>query len=111
MLAFPVAVRRLPRSATAISAVQVRYPGGRGILREILAEATGRGFAIDDVATEMLTPRQPSAGPDDRGTGNPMVRVTLHVHGRQPVTELAAALSELEHVDAVLASDTNAIDE
>jgi hypothetical protein len=35
----------------------------------------------------------------------------LHVHGRQPVTELAAALSELEHVDAVLASDANVIDE
>jgi len=33
------------------------------------------------------------------------------VHGRQPVTELAAALSELEDVDAVLASDANAIDE
>jgi hypothetical protein len=38
-----------------------------------------------------------------------MVRVTLHVHGRQPVTELAAALSELEHVDPVLASDANAM--
>jgi putative Mg2+ transporter-C (MgtC) family protein len=111
VLAFPVAVRRLPRSATAISAVQVRYPDGRGILREILAEATSRGFAIDDVATETLTPRQSSAGQDDRDPGNPMVRVTLHVHGRQPVTDLAAALSELEHVDAVLASDTNAIDE
>jgi hypothetical protein len=33
MLAFPVAVRLLPRSATVISAVQVRYPDGRGILR------------------------------------------------------------------------------
>src|ERR1700685_3737768 len=51
MLAFPVAVRRLPRSATAISAVQVRYPDGRGILREILAGTTGLGFAIDDLAT------------------------------------------------------------
>jgi putative Mg2+ transporter-C (MgtC) family protein len=111
MLAFPVAVRRLPRSATAISALQVRYPDGRGILREILAEATRRGFAIDDVATETLGSRPSSTGRDDRDSGSPMVRVTLHVHGRQPVTELAAALSELEDVDAVLASDANATDE
>jgi len=111
VLAFPVAVRRLPQSATAISALQVRYPEGRGILREILAEATSRAFTIDDVATETLTPRQSSTGQDDLDTGNPMVRVALHVHGRQPVTELAAALSELEHVDAVLARDASVIDE
>jgi putative Mg2+ transporter-C (MgtC) family protein len=111
VLAFPIAVRRLPRSATAISALQVRYPDGHGILREILTEATSRGFAIDDVATESLGSRQSSEGHNDRDPGNPMVRVTLHVHGRQPVTELAAALSELEHVDAVLASDANVRDE
>ena len=40
-----------------------------------------------------------------------MVQVTLHVHGRQPVTDLAAALSDLPGVDAVLAADVNAIDE
>ncbi len=81
MLAFPVAVRRLPRSATAISALQVRYPDGRGILREILAEATRRGFAIDDVATQTLGTLKSSTGRDDRDPGNPMVSVTLHVHG------------------------------
>src|SRR6202167_4130938 len=111
VLAFPIAVRRLPRSATAISALQVRYPAGRGILREILAEATRRGFAIDDVATESLGARPSSQSRSDRDSGTPMVRVTLHVHGRQPVTELAAALAELEDVHAVLASDANAIDE
>jgi putative Mg2+ transporter-C (MgtC) family protein len=113
VLAFPVATRRLPRSATAISAVQVRYPDGRGILRDVLAEATRRGFAIDDVATETLGPRTEAAGPDHQGSGpgRPMVQVTLHVHGRQPVTELAAALSELEDVDAVLATDASAAGE
>src|SRR3984957_15142608 len=30
---FPVVTRRLPRSTTAISALRVRYPDGRGILR------------------------------------------------------------------------------
>jgi putative Mg2+ transporter-C (MgtC) family protein len=33
-VAFPVVTRRLPRSATAISALRVRYPDGRGILRK-----------------------------------------------------------------------------
>ena len=40
-----------------------------------------------------------------------MVEVALHVHGRQSVNELAAALSELDDVDVVLASDVHAIDE
>jgi putative Mg2+ transporter-C (MgtC) family protein len=110
-LVFPVAVRRLPKSATAISALQVRYPDGRGILRDVLKEATTRGFAIDDVATEALGAREPSPGQRAGERGRSMVQVTLHVHGRPPVTELAAALSELDDVDAVLATDANAIDE
>ena len=60
-MAFPVAVRRLPRSATAISALRVRYPDGQGILRNVLREATTRGFAIDDIEAEVLGPgRSPS---------------------------------------------------
>ncbi len=33
------------------------------------------------------------------------MEVTLHVHGKQPVAELAAALSELDYVEAMLAQD------
>jgi hypothetical protein len=33
---FPLATRRLPRSATAVSVLRVRYPDGRGILRDVL---------------------------------------------------------------------------
>ena len=105
-LAFPVVTRRLPRSATAISALRVTYPDGRGILRAVIAETTSRGFAIDDMATESIGPL-PGLPGDDIGR-RPTVQVTLHVHGRQPVTELAAALSELEDVHAVLAADANA---
>src|ERR1700691_5702865 len=36
--------RRLPRSATAISALRVSYPDGRGILRQVLKVVTERGF-------------------------------------------------------------------
>lgn len=39
------------------------------------------------------------------------MEVALHVHGRQSVKELAAALSEPDGVDVVLASDVHAIDE
>jgi putative Mg2+ transporter-C (MgtC) family protein len=99
-LGFPQVTRRLPRSSTAISALEVRYPDGRGVLRDVLHEATARGFTIDDVATEA------NAGPRPR-----MVGLTLHVHGKNSVNELAAALSELDGVDAVVARDVNAIDE
>jgi putative Mg2+ transporter-C (MgtC) family protein len=105
VLGFPVITRRLPTSATAISALHVTYPDGRGILRTLIAETTGRGFAIDDMATESMGQSSEQSG------GQAMVQVTLHVHGRQPVTDLAAALSELQGVQAVLATDANAIDE
>jgi putative Mg2+ transporter-C (MgtC) family protein len=108
-LAFPLAVRRLPRSATAISALEVRYPDGRGILRDVLAETTSRGFAIDDIATQALG--QPPASHASPPSRRPLVQVTLHVHGRQPVTDLAAALSEISDVSAVLATDANTTDE
>jgi putative Mg2+ transporter-C (MgtC) family protein len=109
-LAFPLAVRRLPRSATAVSALRVRYPDGRGILRSVIAEATSRGFAIDDLSAEHI---RAGRGPDGEH-GQPrraVVQMTLHVHGRQPVTDLAAALSEPPEVEAMLATDANAVDE
>jgi putative Mg2+ transporter-C (MgtC) family protein len=94
-LAFPQLTRRLPRSATAISAIQVRYPDGRGILRRVLAAATDRDFTIDGVVTE--------ASPGGRRTRT--IELTMHVHGRAPVDELVAALSELDDVEAVQAVD------
>ena len=110
-LGFPLGVRRLPRSATAISALRVRYPDGHGILRDVLREATMRGFAIDNVETQTLdSRRRPGAGQDVVAEPR-TVEVMLQVHGRQSVNDLAAELSELQDVYAVLASDANAIDE
>ncbi|HEY1344741.1 MAG TPA: hypothetical protein VGF54_07150 [Streptosporangiaceae bacterium] len=108
---FPLATRRLPRSATAVSVLRVRYPDGRGILRDVLREATTRGFAIDDVATEAVGYRRPPSGQNGQRAERPLVEVTLNVHGKNSVNELAAALSEQEGVDAVLATDANTIDE
>lgn len=109
-IVFPVVTRRLPRSATAISALNVRYPDAQGILRDVLREATTRGFIIDDVETQALGPQQAAPGNGGPGPGR-MVEVTLHVHGKDSVNDLAAGLTDLEHVQAVLASDANAIDE
>jgi putative Mg2+ transporter-C (MgtC) family protein len=107
-LLFSFVARRLPISATAVSALRVRYPDGRGLLRQVLREATERGFAIDDVSAETVS--KPNGGKKSNGQP-PMVEVTLHVHGKRSVNELAASLSDLDYVDAVLASDVNAIDE
>jgi putative Mg2+ transporter-C (MgtC) family protein len=102
-LAFPLLTHRLPRSATAISPMVVRYHDGRGILREVLRIATGQGFVIDEVSTETSSNDGPGAGRQR------LVEVTLHVHGRTPVDDLAATLSELDGVEAVASGDVNAI--
>ena len=100
---------RLPAAAPFRNrdlALPVRYPDGRGILRNVLREATARGFAIDDVATEALGYRRPP-GPAGTLPEPRMVEVTLHVHGKNFINELAAALSEQQDVNAVLATDAN----
>jgi acetolactate synthase regulatory subunit len=66
------------------------YTDGRGILREVLAEATRRGFAVVRVAT------------DRHGAD---VALTLDVQGRGSVQALALALDELEGVLEVAAAD------
>jgi putative Mg2+ transporter-C (MgtC) family protein len=106
-LVFPEVTRRLPRSSTAISVIRVRYPDGRGILRRLLQVATSQGFAIDELSTDAqhLGPDWADEETRERRT----VEVTMQVHGRASVNDLAAALSELEDVDAVVAGDANAI--
>jgi putative Mg2+ transporter-C (MgtC) family protein len=96
--AFPALARRLPRSPDTASALVIRYPDGRGVLRRLLQTATSHGFTIGEVSARSLA--APAA--PDPGKGTPMVEVSLHVHGRYPVSELAAAFSEIDDVDAVL---------
>ena len=114
-LAFQHVARWLPRSGTAISPIMVRYADGRGILRDVLRVATGQGFVIDEVSAELpghagITGHAGIAARDGQAAPPlPMVQVTLHVHGRSPVDDLAASLSELDGVEAVSAGDVNAI--
>jgi putative Mg2+ transporter-C (MgtC) family protein len=93
VLGFPFLVRRLPVSTTAISVIRVRYLDGRGLLRDVLHRATARGFVVSEVATESVDSQ--------------LVEVTLQVHGRASVNELAAELSEVAGVSAVIADDVN----
>jgi putative Mg2+ transporter-C (MgtC) family protein len=117
-LAFPQLTRRLPRSATAISVVRVRYPDGRGILRDVLGLATARGFAVDELSTATAGNGRPAANgrshagkPGGATGGRPMVEVTLQVHGKGRVNDLAAELSEIPDVQAVAADDVHAVGE
>ena len=115
-LLFPILRRWLPIGRGS-SALLIRYPDGRGILRQVLNQVTQRGFIIDDLSTEAPGDR-PSGGPGRRlvvggsDADHPQqVTVSLHVHGRHPVSELIAALSDLDYVDAVVASDLDAADD
>jgi putative Mg2+ transporter-C (MgtC) family protein len=113
VLGFPPIVRHLPRSASAISMISVRYLDGRGVLREVLRHTTERGFAVAEVATSSIhggtrpTEKHDSGSMLEAPTNAAMVEVTLRIHGLGSVNELAAALSEVDGVEAVQAGDIN----
>jgi putative Mg2+ transporter-C (MgtC) family protein len=107
-LAFPALTRHLPRSATAISAIQVRYPDGRGILRDVLEQVTVSGFAVDELSTARGNGNGNGRAPASRAGTHPMVQVTMQVHGKGQLNDLAAGLSELPGVHAVVADDMQA---
>jgi putative Mg2+ transporter-C (MgtC) family protein len=83
---------RLPRG----SGLRIVYADGRGILRELLAEATRRGFTIASVATSH----------HDAG-GTAAVALTLEVQGRGSVQDLALAFDEHEGVLEVSAAEAD----
>jgi putative Mg2+ transporter-C (MgtC) family protein len=89
--------RRLPASPYAPSAVRVVYEDGQGILRKVLETCTSRDFKVADVNV-------------DRGEDpGEYVAVSLEVHGRAHVADLAADLGEIDGVHAVSAGDVNEI--
>jgi putative Mg2+ transporter-C (MgtC) family protein len=103
-LILPIAWRRLPLGDAGTSTLRVRYADGHGILRQVLSEATQQGFAIDDLSAEQASDGSPGSGmqAEDKPA---MVTVTMHVHGKRPISELAGALTDMGLVDAVVASD------
>lgn len=99
-LLLPLARRHLRLPNPGTSTLRVRYPDGQGMLRTILNEATQRGYTIDDLSAETASDVESST-----------VTVTMHVHGRRPVSELATVLTDLDLVSAVVASDRHGADE
>jgi putative Mg2+ transporter-C (MgtC) family protein len=105
---FPTLARQLPHSSSVISVIRVHYPDGKGVLREVLALATARGFALSEISTEAIGyQRAPEVERGQTSDESPMVSVTMHVRGQALVNDLVAALTELPGVDAVLADDAN----
>jgi len=110
-LILPLARQHLPLAAPGTSTLRVRYPDGHGILRRVLNEATQRGFAIDDLSTEQVSDRSAASGAGESNGRPAVVAVTMHVRGKRPVSELASALTELDLVDAVVATSRQDADE
>lgn len=109
---FPQLSRRLPRASASLSVIRVRYPDGRGVLRQILALATARGFTLSEISTEAIGYQRASGSNSSRDAeGTPMVSVTLQVRGQALINDLVAALTELPGVDAVLADDAEFLGE
>lgn len=115
VFAFPPLTKAMHKALRTPLVLRVNYLDGHGVLRDVLAETTGRGFSVDEVATE----RQPgtSAGRElgrdvrrDRdaattSTEQRIVSMVMRVSGKASITDLAAALSELDGVVGVNASN------
>jgi putative Mg2+ transporter-C (MgtC) family protein len=100
--AFKWLARRLPGSFSGTT-VRARYRQGQGVLGQLLQAATSRGFTIDELSTER--PGCQPSGSQASAAGDNLTELTLQVRGRAPVNELAAVLSEIPGVEAVVAED------
>jgi len=93
-------VRRVPGSRLAPVGLMVDYHDGRGVLREVLAECTSRGFVVTHLTTQ-------HARPDEHQRAG-VVRLWIQVQGRSSVPELAASIAG---IDGVLDVDSGGRDE
>jgi putative Mg2+ transporter-C (MgtC) family protein len=94
---YTVVVRHLPQSLFRPSPLVVSYRDGEGVLRDVLAECTQRGFAVRHLSSRR------DVSEDD--TAAAVVTVSLDLVGRGSETGLAAALSDLSGVLSVDTSD------
>jgi putative Mg2+ transporter-C (MgtC) family protein len=97
---FTPLAHRLSRRLPGTHVVRMTYRDGEGVLRRALAECTGRGFAVRELATA-----EPEEGRD--GDGDRRVSVRLTVEGRGAGTDLATWLADVDGVLAVTAGDVD----
>jgi putative Mg2+ transporter-C (MgtC) family protein len=95
VLGYPRLAAALPGSRYAVHGLQLVYADGRGVLREVLAECTRRGFAIVRVTTRRL----------EREAA---VSATLELQGQPAAEPLAVALSDMDGVLEVHTTDPDA---
>jgi putative Mg2+ transporter-C (MgtC) family protein len=88
---------RLPRSKYAQSTIRLSYLDGRGALRAVLAECTRRDFTIGDLTIDQHE-RDPRT-----------VTVWLELRGAGAISDLTAALAELDGILAVSGDDANSL--
>ncbi len=97
VLAFTPVAARLPRSKYAPSRVRLTYVDGRGALRLALAECTRRDFTVGELSIEQR-------GEDSQARN---VSVWLSVQGSGALTDLTAALTDIDGILAVSIDDAN----
>ena len=74
-----------------VFSLRVTYDDGRGLLRQVIDHATGRGFSIEELSSIR----------DEDDVEHPRVKVTLVLAGRGDLTALSAALNEIDGVRGV----------
>lgn len=107
MLAFPLLVRRLPRSRKLATEIQISYEGGQGLMRKILIRCTELRFAVDRVrlnhSNGYVDDAEHAIDVADREGADIVlpkaaIRLNMLVKGKRPVSHLVAALSDIEGI-------------
>jgi putative Mg2+ transporter-C (MgtC) family protein len=98
---FTPLARRISRRLPGAHSLRLTYRDGQGVLRRALAECTGRGFTVRELASS-----------DEEGArledGGGRVSVRLVVEGPGSTTDLAAVLADVDGVLEVQAGDVDA---
>lgn len=132
IFAFPVLVRKLPKSRWTPSLLHVSYLDGRDVLSDILVVCTDQDFAVsrlrvertsrlDPEQTNQLTRLNETTEQDDllnKDSENQpeiisekVVTAVLEVTGVRSIAKLAAKVGSIKGVVAVNAGDVNVISE
>ena len=98
---FTPLARRISRRLPGVHSLRLTYRDGQGVLRRALAECTGRGFTVRELASS-----DEDANRLDDGGGR--VSVRLVVEGPGSATDLAAVLADVDGVLQVQAGDVDA---
>lgn len=104
---FPLVSRRLPTWRYALSPLTVTYRDGEGVLRRVLTYCTEQGFIVSQLSTDRGEPETGWSKDDESTPKAHDVTVQLQLQGRDSVTDLAAALSEISGVVTVTAGDVS----